>query len=51
MLRASLERAKKVWEGLETVYCSYPADSPAARAIMHGVDADMVSSTTAWQKR
>ena len=51
MLRASLERAKKVWEDLETVYCSYPADPPAARAIMRCVGSEVVSATTAWQKR
>ncbi|MGV0372350.1 GNAT family N-acetyltransferase [Corynebacterium pilbarense] len=50
MLRASLTRAKEIWEDLETVYCSYPADSPAANAIMRGLDAEVVSSTTAWQK-
>ena len=41
---------KEIWEDLETVYCSYPADSPAANAIMRGLDAEVVSSTTAWQK-
>ena len=51
MLRASLTRAKEIWEDLETVYCSYPADSPAANAIMRGLNAEVVSSTTAWQKR
>ncbi|MCG7289769.1 MULTISPECIES: GNAT family N-acetyltransferase [unclassified Corynebacterium] len=50
LLRASLTRAKEIWEDLETVYCSYPADSPAADAIMRGLDAEVVSSTTAWQK-
>ena len=50
MLRATLKRAKEIWEDLETVYCSYPADSPAANAIMRGLDAEVVSSTTAWQK-
>ena len=50
LLRASLTRAKETWEDLETVYCSYPADSPAANAIMRGLDAEVVSSTTAWQK-
>ena len=50
MLRASLSRAKEVWEDLETVYCSYPADSAAASAIMRVVDAETVSTTTAWQK-
>nr|WP_245167874.1 GNAT family N-acetyltransferase [Corynebacterium coyleae] len=49
MLRASLERAHATWEDLETVYCSYPADSPTAKAIMRGLDAKVVSSTTAWQ--
>lgn len=51
LLRASLTRAKETWEDLETVYCSYPADSPAANAIMRSLDAKVVSSTTAWQKR
>lgn len=51
MLRASLERATAVWEDVETVYCSYPADSPAAQAIVRALAADVVSSTTAWQKR
>ena len=50
MLRASLTRAKEIWEDLETVYCSYPADSAAASAIMRVVDAETVSTTTAWQK-
>ena len=50
LLRASLTRAKEIWEDLETVYCSYPADSPAANAIMRGLNAEVVSSTTAWQK-
>ncbi len=51
LLRASLTRAKEIWEDLETVYCSYPADSPAANAIMRSLGAEVVSSTTAWQKR
>lgn len=51
MLRASLAHARRVWEDLETVYCSYPAASPAAEAIMRAVGAEVVSSTTAWQKR
>ena len=51
LLRASLTRAKEIWEDLETVYCSYPADSPAANAIIRGLGAEVVSSTTAWQKR
>jgi len=50
LLRASLTRAKETWEDLEMVYCSYPADSPAANAIMRSLDAEVVSSTTAWQK-
>ena len=50
MLRASLERATHVWEDVETVYCSYPADAPAAKAVMRALDAEVVSATTAWQK-
>ncbi|MET3943909.1 GNAT family N-acetyltransferase [Corynebacterium ureicelerivorans] len=50
MLRASLERAKETWQDLETVYYSYPADSPAAQALMRRLGAEVVSSTTAWQK-
>ena len=50
LLRASLTRAKEIWEDLETVYCSYPADSPAANAIMRGLNAEVVSTTTAWQE-
>lgn len=50
MLRASLSRAQEVWEDLETAYCSYPADSESAAAIMNAVGAETVSATTAWQK-
>mgnify|MGYP002716651511 CR=1 FL=1 len=50
MLRASLEQAMHVWEDVETVYCSYPADAPAAKAVMRALDAEVVSATTAWQK-
>lgn len=50
MLRVTLERAKEEWEDLETVYCSYPADSPAANALMGQLGAEVVSTTTAWQR-
>ena len=50
LLRASLERAHATWEDLETVYCSYPAESAPAAAIMKTVAADVVSATTGWQK-
>ncbi|OHO32217.1 hypothetical protein HMPREF2656_07750 [Corynebacterium sp. HMSC034B08] len=50
LLRASLERAHATWEDLETVYCSYPADSAPAAAIMKTVGAEVVSATTGWQK-
>ena len=50
MLRTSMERAKETWEDLETVYCSYPADTPAAQALIRRLGAGVVSSTTAWQK-
>lgn len=49
VIRAALESAREVWDDVETVYCSYPADSPAAAAIMGTLGASVVSSTTAWQ--
>jgi len=49
VIRATLERAREVWEDLDTVYCSYPAGSAAAEAIMRTLGASVVSSTTAWQ--
>ena len=51
MIRATLTRAHQVWEDLETVYCSYPADSAAAGALLAALGAECVSSTTAWHKR
>ena len=50
MIRATLTRAHEVWDELETVYCSYPADSAAANALLATLGAERVSSTTAWHK-
>lgn len=50
LLRATITRARETWESLETVYCSYPADSPAASALAAQLGAEVVSSTSAWQK-
>lgn len=49
LLHATLERAREVWDDLETVYCSSPADSAAAAALLSALGAEVVSSTTAWQ--
>lgn len=50
LVRETLDAAAEAWEGLETVYCSYPAGSGAAEAMMRSLGARVVSSTTAWQK-
>lgn len=51
LVRETLAAAAEAWEGLETVYCSYPAGSGAAEAMMRSLGARVVSSTTAWQKQ
>nr|WP_256478282.1 GNAT family N-acetyltransferase [Corynebacterium stercoris] len=50
LIGGTIARARAVWEDLETIYISYPADSPAARAITARIGAEAVSSTTAWQQ-
>lgn len=50
LIRTTLAQAREVWEDLETVYCSYPADSAPAAAITASLGAEVVSSTTGWQK-
>lgn len=50
LLAATLAAAAEAWDGLETAYCSYPAGSAPAEAMMRRVGATVVSSTTAWQK-
>lgn len=49
LIRATLERAAHTWESLETAYCSYPAGSAPAEALMRALGARVISSTTAWQ--
>ncbi|QYH20571.1 GNAT family N-acetyltransferase [Corynebacterium aquatimens] len=50
LVAKTVARAREVWEDLETVYVSYPAGSPAAESITTRFEAEVVSSTTAWQK-
>lgn len=50
LVAETLAAAAAAWDGLETVYCSYPAGSAPAEAMMRRVGAAVVSSTTAWQK-
>lgn len=51
LVKETLAAAQAHWEELETVYLSYPAGSAPAEAIAHSLNARVVSSTTAWQKR
>lgn len=50
LVAETLAAAAGAWDGLETAYCSYPAGSAPAEAMMRRVGATVVSSTTAWQK-
>lgn len=50
LIRATLERAHEVWEDLEVVYCSYPGGAGPAEAVTRSLGAEVVSSSTAWQK-
>lgn len=50
LIRETVSAARKIWDDLETVYCSYPAGSAAAESIMLALNASVVSSTTAWQR-
>ncbi|AQQ15436.1 Acetyltransferase (GNAT) family protein [Corynebacterium glaucum] len=50
LIRETVSAARKIWEDLETVYCSYPAGSAPAESIMRALNAAVVSSTTAWQR-
>lgn len=51
LIRETVSAARSKWEGLETVYVSSPAESAPADAILDALGAQVVSSTTAWQKR
>lgn len=51
LIRDTIAAARARWEKLDTVYLSYPADSAPAERIAAALAAEVVSSTTAWQRR